>query len=228
MYRDAHIMMCPRCGDMLERMHDSVHSCARCEGVWLDQRALRRAFGSTPLIGPSLWWRRELACPICSAVMAAVQVASLVVDRCGLHGVWLDHGELGRLLGAPQVLELDELHRLLAPGAPTPAALVARRAARKTELELKQKELDAYRAKLAAEQQRLAEERARQEQRIANEQRAAERKRLDDLRTTATLEVSTTARDLAALRERVREMESKLETARGRLLEIERALAQLG
>lgn len=228
MYRDARVMLCPRCGDMLERMLDSVHSCARCEGVWLEQRAVARAFGTPQFpIGPSLWWRRELACPVCSSVMTAVKVATLFVDRCAAHGLWLDHGELGRFLGAPTVLELDELHRLLAPGAPTPAALVARREAHRAELELKQKELEAYRAHLAAEQQRLAEERARQERRIADERRAAERKRLEDLRATAAREVSTTARDLSALREQVRALENTLEAARGRLLEIERAIEQL-
>jgi len=229
MYREAHVMLCPRCGDMLERMLEIVHSCARCEGIWLDRRAVQKAFGNPQFpLGPSVWWRRELSCPICSTVMAAIEVEGLLVDRCAQHGLWLDHGELGRLLGAPTVIELDELHRLLAPNAPPPQALVDRRAARKADVARRQRELDEYRAKVLDEQRRLEQERAALQRRVAAEEVAEQKKRLGELRDVARGEVATAERRLAVLREQVRAGETKLQAACDRLLEIERAIDKLG
>lgn len=93
--------------------------------------AVERAFGTTQWpLGPSAWWRRELACPACAVGdrttdMVQVQVAGMLVDRCREHGIWLDAGELGRLLDVPRVSELDELYELFAPGGEASPALVA-------------------------------------------------------------------------------------------------------
>jgi len=41
---------------------------------------------------------RTLACPVCGAAMEVVVKAKIPVDRCPLHGVWLDRGELEGLI----------------------------------------------------------------------------------------------------------------------------------
>src|SRR5687768_11326724 len=105
------VLLCPRCGDVLEQISDGVHTCTRCQGAWLPVATIDRAFG-TPRWpgGASAWWRRALECPACAfeggpGAMTPTLLGDLILDRCATHGVWLDHGELGRLLGAPNVVE---------------------------------------------------------------------------------------------------------------------------
>jgi Zn-finger nucleic acid-binding protein len=40
----------------------------------------------------------ELPCPVCGRVMRVVRRGGVSVDTCAAHGVWLDVGELDRLL----------------------------------------------------------------------------------------------------------------------------------
>jgi Zn-finger nucleic acid-binding protein len=85
-------------------LFDGVSSCVRCEGLWIAQPTIDRAF-QDPLWpgGPAAWWRRELNCPVCLIdgnvnMMVAILDGNVVLDRCRGHGLWLDAGELGRVL----------------------------------------------------------------------------------------------------------------------------------
>ena len=238
--------MCPRCGDVLERVLQGVLTCTRCEGVWLANAMIDQAFGTQRWPGgASAWWRRALECPACACNGAASAMTPmlvgdrLVVDRCAAHGVWLDHGELGRLLGAPNVVELEAFHERLKPGAELPPQLIAQRKRREAELTRRQQELDDYRKQLAAERERieaetraerarLAAEKRAEEERIAAEHRAAERKRLGALRAMVERDADARAKELVTLREQVRAAEGKLADARGKLLEIDRQLDAVG
>ncbi|HEY5927606.1 MAG TPA: zf-TFIIB domain-containing protein [Kofleriaceae bacterium] len=227
------LMMCPRCGDVLERVSDGVRTCTRCEGAWLANPTLDQAFGTTRWpAGASAWWRRALECPACAAegvhdAMTPVLAGELIVDRCAAHGVWLDHGELGRLIGAPNVVELEAFYERLKPGGELPPALVEQRRRRQAELERRQREIEAYRAKLEAEQAKLAAEKQAAQEREAEAERAAERERLLELRTVAQGDVFAHEKQLVALREQVRGAEGKLADSRARLMEIDRQLDAL-
>ncbi len=135
-YRVAQrFLACPRCDEVLEEAFEGVHACLRCAGVWIMQPAIDTTFGDPrwPL-GHAAWWHRALECPECGAdgtpkVMDASIVDEVIVDRCRGHGVWLDEGELARVLGLPSTdRELAALQKLVAPAsAIDPAARLAAR-----------------------------------------------------------------------------------------------------
>jgi Zn-finger nucleic acid-binding protein len=149
-----------------------------------------------------VWWRNELRCPECAttgtvSIMNARASGDLIIDHCALHGVWLDRGELSRVMLDPAVAGLEKLRAHLAALEPTAAQLAERRErwrverderARLAETERKrieterakravevaeaeQKRIDAHRAKLA-EAERLAKVRTELAQRAAAEARA--------------------------------------------------------
>ncbi len=37
-------------------------------------------------------------CPVCNARMEAREVKGIMIDFCGQHGAWLDHGELEKIM----------------------------------------------------------------------------------------------------------------------------------
>jgi Zn-finger nucleic acid-binding protein len=98
--------------------------------------------------------------------MAAVIASDTLVDRCATHGVWLDAGELGRLLNAPATEELTALYRQLAPNETMPE-IAARQAIRDAE------RAEARRRELAA-QVAVQEERERTELEIVRLERDLE------------------------------------------------------
>ena len=130
-YRDApSSLACPRCGQPLEGIRDGLGACLACGGIWLGTAAITIAFGARVWpFGTNVWWKRELVCPVCAEDMAAILSEGVVVDRCDRHGVWLDPGELGRLLDAPAAEELTALYRRIAPNETMPE-IAARRAVR--------------------------------------------------------------------------------------------------
>jgi Zn-finger nucleic acid-binding protein len=218
---------------MLERVVDGVLTCTRCEGTWLTNAMIDRAFGTQLWPGgASAWWRREVDCPACAAAgetdaMTAMLVDNLLVDRCVKHGVWLDHGELGRLIDAPNVVELEAFHELLKPGGELPPALLEQRKRREAELLRRKRELEEYRAKIEAEHARAAAAAASAQRKRLEELRAAERNRLEELRREAEREVEVAERELVALRAQVRTAEGKLADTRARVLEADRQLEAL-
>jgi Zn-finger nucleic acid-binding protein len=111
-----------------------LRACEGCGGVWLDreqmQELVARSRSRTPLPDLSaldLVWdgsttrqrKRYLRCPVCAEVMQhrAHGESEVVLDHCQAHGVWLDRGELSRILSwemsgevrpAPEVDQLAE------------------------------------------------------------------------------------------------------------------------
>lgn len=116
-YREAPPpLLCPRCGDVLDAVVDLVRVCMQCEGVWLGPTALQAAFNDVKWPhGRSMWWRNSMACPECrnageDTQLTAMAAAEILVDRCPAgHGLYLDRGELGRLMQSTS----DELVGLL-------------------------------------------------------------------------------------------------------------------
>lgn len=111
---------CPRCaGRLRSRNVDALHliECAQCAGLWLapgvleaicdesERKSLVQQFLAqlgneaeevSPLPGPMY-----LACALCDERMHRRNfggTSGVVIDTCKDHGLWLDHGELTRIL----------------------------------------------------------------------------------------------------------------------------------
>ena len=144
---------------MLDRAFEGVSSCLRCEGLWIAPATLDAAFGNPHWPeGNTLWWRNSIECPECAfegkvTLMAARLSNDVLVDQCPEHGVWLDRGELGRLMGAGPD-ELAALRDRLAVMAPDLGQLVARREKWRADLETRRKAALDYRQALEEEHRR--------------------------------------------------------------------------
>jgi Zn-finger nucleic acid-binding protein len=147
---------------MLDHTFEGVSSCLRCEGLWISPATLDAAFGSaTWPPGQTLWWRNSIECPECafdgtSTLMTARISNDVIVDQCTEHGVWLDRGELGRLMGTPAD-ELEALRARLLRVAPDLEQLVARREQWRVDVEIRRKAALDYRQAVEAEQRRRSE-----------------------------------------------------------------------
>lgn len=154
-YREGSLFLqCPRCAEMLDRAFEGVAVCPRCQGAWIAQATLDTAFGNPRWPpGQNVWWQDELECPECAAsgtksMMSARSSNEVMVDACATHGVWLDRGELGRLMSlATDADELLELRRKIAAVA-DPDGLRQRRQAWRAEIEARRREADQFRAEL--------------------------------------------------------------------------------
>jgi Zn-finger nucleic acid-binding protein len=105
---------CPVCRKALvvvERESIELDWCLSCRGLWFDEgelellaeRSGRRLdaedVGRRPDRPPKSQRRK---CPRCRRWMDPVLVGSVDpvhVDRCAEHGIWLDRGELGKIMG---------------------------------------------------------------------------------------------------------------------------------
>jgi Zn-finger nucleic acid-binding protein len=119
----AELGPCPRCrGRLRERRIAAggplavVVECGACGGLWLSPAALDRLCASAEqvqaitleLVGTSFPPSRVdpgrvtyLACPRCRDRMVRRNfggTSGVIVDLCRLHGVWLDHAELEKVL----------------------------------------------------------------------------------------------------------------------------------
>ncbi len=156
-YREApQFLQCPRCGEVLDRLYEGVSVCPRCQGAWIVQATLDTAFGNPRWPpGQGMWWQDELDCPECAAAgrrskMSARSSNEVVVDACAIHGLWLDRGELGRLMSlATDADELLELRRRIADVA-DPDGLRRRRQSFRAELEASRRKADEFRAQHTA------------------------------------------------------------------------------
>jgi Zn-finger nucleic acid-binding protein len=108
-YRDGSAV-CPRCSGPLDNSADGL-GCARCHGVLMEIAAFKErlqpaAHGRAQV--PALTVRhdraRHLACPVCRTPMAKVMLEAIDLDRCDEHGVWLDRGELARVVSTVELL----------------------------------------------------------------------------------------------------------------------------
>lgn len=152
-YREApQFLLCPRCQEMLDRAFRGVAVCSRCQGAWISQATLDTAFGNPRWPpGHAMWWHDALECPECVAAGGRTKLSArssngVMVDACATHGVWLDRGELGRLMSPDEpVDELAELRRRIA-AVSDPDGLLERRQAWRAEIEARRREAEAFRA----------------------------------------------------------------------------------
>ncbi len=117
-------MPCPLCEDTSLKTIEfdtrppvHVETCGTCHGIFFNPGELETVLSSET--HPTVWMdtfridaialepgHRRLdfyrACPMCDDRMRRLNFggrSGVIIDSCGLHGVWLDAGELNRLLG---------------------------------------------------------------------------------------------------------------------------------
>lgn len=169
-------MLCPRCGEVLDRAFEGVSTCLRCEGLWIAPATLDAAFGNPCWpSGNVMWWRNSIECPECAlegkaTVMSARMSSDVIVDQCAEHGVWLDRGELGRLMGVAGD-ELGALRSRVQAMAPDLDQLVARRQKWRADLESRRRATLEYRQRLEEEHRQRVAITERERQRRADAQR---------------------------------------------------------
>jgi len=153
-YREGpRLLLCPRCAEMLDRAFEGVWPCPRCEGLWIAPATLDAAFGDPRWPpGHAMWWRNSIECPECAVegkatVMTARMSRDVIVDQCADHGVWLDRGELGRLMGTGDD-ELGALRARLAASAPDLGELVEQREKWRADLESRRRAVVEYKQML--------------------------------------------------------------------------------
>jgi len=112
-------LKCPRCREDMQALMlgtTFAHECAQCGGLWLDPGSLQKlanareaAAGVVSVlaarvprstVAPDVV--RYVPCPRCEKLMNRSNFArssGVILDVCKEHGVWLDRGELQRVLG---------------------------------------------------------------------------------------------------------------------------------
>jgi Zn-finger nucleic acid-binding protein len=115
---EATAMNCPRCGESLQALRLGAmpaHECAACGGVWLDPGTFQKLCddrdehagvasvleGRMPTKPVTPDAVKYLFCPQCKKLMNRVNFAhtsGVITDVCKEHGVWLDRGELQRVM----------------------------------------------------------------------------------------------------------------------------------
>jgi Zn-finger nucleic acid-binding protein len=115
---EATPLPCPRCREPMQALRlgsTTARECSRCGGLWLDPQSLQRlsdareeragvvsilAARVPAAAAPDVV--RYVPCPQCGRLMNRQNFAhssGIVLDVCATHGVWLDRGELERVLG---------------------------------------------------------------------------------------------------------------------------------
>jgi Zn-finger nucleic acid-binding protein len=239
-------LLCPRCGETLSQVLEGVSSCLRCEGLWIAQGTLDVAFGDPQWPGGQVqWWRSSLDCPECTSdghqtLMTARMSRDVLVDHCSEHGVWLDRGELGRLMGTTSN-ELAVLRERLALASPDLKQLTVRRDRWRADLETRRRadrddrqarEADRrYRAKLAAQAAAAAPAPAapssldrRQALGTERAQTSAAAVRLQDQLRALRDHIHRLDAELAGARDRAASLEDELDATRARLAALDAAL----
>ena len=248
-YRETKFVICPRCGELLERAFDDVLACLRCDGIWITPPSIAMAFGDPawPKDARGMWWRNALTCPECSrdgtpTTLSAQLCDGVQIDRCAIHGAWLDRGELNRLAGTTGD-ELAELRRRLRGDGDALDRIAQIRAAWRRDLDARRHAAEEYETliadetarKIAAAEQRERDATARAaldrqtRERLERERDARNSVREDLLgnRANVVKEVDTVERELLQLRARLRETEARLEGERMKLRSLEEQIADL-
>lgn len=111
-------LTCPRCREDMQALRlgtTLAHECPQCGGLWLNLDALDRLTSDrdnlvatssilaarTPLAATPADSVRYVPCPECEKLMNRTNFAhasGVILDVCKGHGVWLDRGELQRVL----------------------------------------------------------------------------------------------------------------------------------
>jgi Zn-finger nucleic acid-binding protein len=116
---DATLLTCPRCSEPLQGLRlgtTTVHECGACGGLWVDPETLQKLCDAreehagvvsalearvpTNVVAPDTV--RYIPCPCCKKLMNRVNFAhtsGVIMDVCRKDGVWLDRGELQRVVG---------------------------------------------------------------------------------------------------------------------------------
>lgn len=108
---------CPRCREAMQQLRlgvTSVHECAACGGLWIDPATLQTlcdAREEHAAVASVLAARipsvgiidvvHYIPCPRCATLMNRVNFAKssgVIMDVCKADGVWLDRGELQRVM----------------------------------------------------------------------------------------------------------------------------------
>jgi Zn-finger nucleic acid-binding protein len=112
-------LKCPRCREAMQALRlgeTTARECSACGGLWLDPESLQRLSnardeqstvvgmlaGRVPTLATPPDVVRYVPCPRCGRLMNRknfAQSSGVVLDVCARHGVWLDRGELERVLG---------------------------------------------------------------------------------------------------------------------------------
>jgi Zn-finger nucleic acid-binding protein len=215
---------------MLEAVVPGVSVCPRCEGIWVTAHTLDLAFGNPRWPeSHAMWWHNELACPEClfdgtTTIMDARSANDVHLDRCPTHGLWLDRGELGRVMATGS----DELAELLRRIEATVDVeqLAERRQQWQSELRTREHAAgEAMAAHARAESDRTEQLRASEQQQSVAAGQALERDRRDraareDSSARRHAAASTVARleaKLAGLRAELEQRTDELATARREL-----------
>lgn len=189
---DREILFCPRDNELLDQVDFGVDMCPRCEGFWIANSVLELSGHQWPA-GPQAWWRNAVRCPACATtgvvnVMKARTSNDVIIDQCFSHGVWLDRGELSRVMRDPVVEGLAKLREHLAALEPSDAQLLERRERWHAEqeerarlAEIERKRIEAERVKRLAEAQKTDAQRA-EDRRKANEDKLREAEQLAESR----------------------------------------------
>jgi Zn-finger nucleic acid-binding protein len=243
---------------VLDLVFGGVAVCPRCQGAWINQGTLDTAFGNPRWPqGQNMWWHAELEGPECATVgtrtkMDARSANDVMVDLCPSHGLWLDQGELGRLMGLEAGAdELLELQKRVTAVAPDPEELAQRRLAWRIELDSRRRAASEFRSWVEQEQKRKAEEaaeaaklravqaqaerRARKAEVLEAQQAAAQRtaaenqkrdaiQALGDERARLIKELRSLDQQMFAKREELVRMQGEIEVAKQRLREIDAQL----
>ncbi len=107
-------MNCPVCKKsmiVLELEQVEIDHCPECGGIWLDAGELEMLLGGIQpshdfLAGMNFASTSEKLrrCPICAKKMVKVDFPArppVIIDRCkNNHGIWLDQGELEKVIAA--------------------------------------------------------------------------------------------------------------------------------
>ena len=110
---------CPRCSEPLQSLRlgtTTVRECGACGGLWVDPDTLQKLCDAreehagvmsalearvpTNVVAPDTV--RYIPCPCCKKLMNRVNFAhtsGVIMDVCRKDGVWLDRGELQRVVG---------------------------------------------------------------------------------------------------------------------------------
>ena len=116
---DATPLPCPRCRTPMQALRlgtTTARECGACGGLWLDPASLQKLSDGredhadvvgmlavrmpTAAVPPDVV--HYVPCPECGQLMNRknfAQSSGVILDVCAKHGVWLDRGELERVLG---------------------------------------------------------------------------------------------------------------------------------
>ena len=121
-------MICPKCKDAmvtLELNNVEIDRCFGCGGVWLDEGELELLLCGSKLgeeilfsILPQKKTREKpVKCPICRKKMTKIisgRSESVILDKCEReHGIWLDGGELEKILYMADFGVDNEIYKFL-------------------------------------------------------------------------------------------------------------------